>query len=77
MPIVVKAAGLAGGKGVTIAFSYEKAEEAIDEIFAGSHGGPPVIVEEFLEGRECSVIAITDGTTVLPLAPARDYKPVS
>jgi phosphoribosylamine---glycine ligase len=75
-PVVVKADGLAAGKGVTIAPDRERAREAIHSIVMPARGKAPqrVIVEEFLEGYEVSFMAIADGTTVWPLEPARDYK---
>ncbi|MDX5366808.1 MAG: phosphoribosylamine--glycine ligase, partial [Alphaproteobacteria bacterium] len=77
-PIVVKADGLAAGKGVIIAESVEQASEAIDEILGGRFGsaGAEVVVEEFLEGEEASFFALCDGTNVLPLATAQDHKRV-
>jgi phosphoribosylamine--glycine ligase len=76
-PIVVKADGLAAGKGVLICHSQDEARAAIDSIMRqkvfGDSGGR-VIVEEFLEGRETSLFCLTDGTTKLILEPAQDYK---
>ena len=76
-PIVVKADGLASGKGVFICATVEEAVEAVDELMRtrvfGDAGGK-VIVEEFLEGEEVSFMALTDGTTVLPLATSQDHK---
>lgn len=75
-PIVVKADGLAAGKGVTIAESHAEAEAAIRECFDGRFGraGSCVLIEEFLHGPECSLLAFTDGTTVAPMVPAQDHK---
>ncbi|MBV8886832.1 MAG: phosphoribosylamine--glycine ligase [Chroococcidiopsidaceae cyanobacterium CP_BM_RX_35] len=76
-PIVVKADGLAGGKGVTVAATVEQAQDAIDAIFQGQFGssaGKFVVVEEYLTGQEISVLALTDGLTIRPLLPAQDYK---
>jgi phosphoribosylamine--glycine ligase len=75
-PIVVKVDGLAAGKGVTIAGSYEEAENAVRAAFAGVFGmaGERVLVEEYLTGREASVFALTDGRNILPFVPAQDYK---
>ncbi|MGI6033235.1 MAG: phosphoribosylamine--glycine ligase [Coriobacteriales bacterium] len=75
-PIVVKADGLAAGKGVTVAESAAQAEEAIIECFDGRFGdaGSTVVIEEMLSGPECSLLVFTDGTTVLPMAPAQDHK---
>ena len=77
-PIVVKADGLAAGKGVIIAETVDQANEAVDEILGGRFGaaGAEVVVEEFLEGEEASFFALCDGTNVLPLATAQDHKRV-
>jgi phosphoribosylamine--glycine ligase len=77
-PIVIKADGLAAGKGVTVATSIEMAHDAIDTIFAGEFGSSPqkVVVEEYLVGQEVSVLALTDGQTIRPLLPAQDHKPI-
>ena len=73
--IVVKADGLAAGKGVTVADSPAEAETALREIFVeGRFADPEAVVEERLVGRELSVLAICDGRFALPLDPARDYK---
>jgi phosphoribosylamine--glycine ligase len=74
-PIVVKADGLAAGKGVVVAMSVEEAEAAIDALFAGS-AGAEVVIEEFLEGEEASFFVLSDGETALPLATAQDHKRV-
>lgn len=78
LPIVIKADGLAAGKGVTIAQSREEADAAIEACFAGAFGkaGSEVVVEEFLEGEEASFFALVDGTHALPLAAAQDHKRV-
>jgi phosphoribosylamine--glycine ligase len=75
-PTVVKADGLAGGKGVTVARSREAAENAVRAAFAGKFGaaGERIVIEECLEGREASVFVITDGQEMLPFLPAQDYK---
>ncbi|MDA3937300.1 MAG: phosphoribosylamine--glycine ligase [Actinomycetota bacterium] len=75
-PIVVKADGLAAGKGVTVAMDIETARRAIKECFDGRFGdaGSTVLVEEYLAGPECSLLAFTDGDTVIPMAPAQDHK---
>ena len=75
-PIVVKADGLAAGKGVTVARSEAEAEAAVDEALGGRFGaaGREIVVEEFLDGEEASFFALADGETVVPLASARDYK---
>ncbi len=78
-PIVVKADGLAAGKGVTVAMSLAEAEQAVvaalDEGLFGQ-AGAAVVIEEFLEGEEASFHALVDGESVLPLAGAQDYKQV-
>ncbi len=79
LPIVIKADGLAAGKGVTVAFDREEARGAlnsilVDKIFGES--GSSVVVEEYLEGEEASYLAFTDGKTVLPLQSSQDHKPV-
>jgi len=75
-PIVIKADGLAAGKGVVVAMTQAEAEEAIAFMFEGGHGdaGASVVIEEYLEGEEASFFAICDGTTALPLASAQDHK---
>jgi phosphoribosylamine--glycine ligase len=77
-PVVVKADGLAAGKGVTVAATLEEARTALDECFDGRFGdaGDTVVIEACLGGSECSMIAFVDGTTVLPLAPSQDHKRV-
>ena len=78
IPVVVKADGLAAGKGVTVAVTREEAQAAIREIFAGRFGaaGCEAVIEEFLEGEEASYFAITDGGTILPFGTAQDHKRV-
>ncbi len=78
LPIVIKADGLAAGKGVVIAETRPDAEAAIDACFSGAFGkaGEEVVVEEFLRGEEASVFALVDGTTALVLAAAQDHKRV-
>jgi phosphoribosylamine---glycine ligase len=74
-PVVVKADGLAAGKGVVIAQEEAEAREALEAMLVERRfGDAPVLVEEFLEGDELSLLAICDGETALPLAPARDFK---
>jgi phosphoribosylamine---glycine ligase len=75
-PIVVKADGLAAGKGVTVAATVEEAIAAIGEIFEGKFGaaGIQVLIEECLVGQEISVLALTDGLTIRSLLPAQDHK---
>ncbi|MEM1199413.1 MAG: phosphoribosylamine--glycine ligase [Pseudomonadota bacterium] len=77
-PLVIKADGLAAGKGVVIAQSLDEACETIDDIFGGAFGdaGAEVVVEEFLVGEEASFFALVDGKTALPLATAQDHKQV-
>jgi phosphoribosylamine--glycine ligase len=74
-PAVLKCDGLAAGKGVVIAQEESEARAALEAMLVeGRFGDHPVVVEEFLEGRELSVLALCDGRRALPLAPARDYK---
>jgi len=76
-PLVVKADGLASGKGVFICPTVEEARAAIDDVMRRrvfGHAGGRVVVEEFLEGEELSFMALSDGTTVLPLASSQDHK---
>ena len=75
-PVVVKADGLAAGKGVIIAQNRAEALAAVDTLFALQNGAvePKIVVEEFLEGEEVSLIALTDGENLLPLVPAQDHK---
>jgi phosphoribosylamine--glycine ligase len=75
-PCVIKADGLAAGKGVYVCGSADEARAAIDEIFAGRFGaaGARVVVEELLTGPEVSVLALCDGQRAVPLLPARDHK---
>ncbi len=75
-PIVVKADGLAAGKGVIVATDMETAESAIRDIFGGAFGvaGARVVLEEMLVGEEASFFAVCDGRTALPLATAQDHK---
>jgi phosphoribosylamine--glycine ligase len=78
VPVVVKADGLAAGKGVTVAASLEAAEDAIREIFSGRFGdaGAEAVIEEFLEGEEASFFALTDGATIVAFGSAQDHKRV-
>ncbi len=78
LPIVVKADGLAAGKGVTVAHTYTEAIAAVNDAFGGKFGaaGQCVVIEDFLVGQEASVLAVTDGETILPLLPAQDHKQV-
>ncbi|GAA0531008.1 phosphoribosylamine--glycine ligase [Rhizomicrobium palustre] len=77
-PVVIKADGLAAGKGVIIAEDKQASDAAIDEMFDGAFGeaGQEIVVEEFLEGEEASFFALTDSEHVLPLAGAQDHKRV-
>jgi phosphoribosylamine---glycine ligase len=75
-PVVIKADGLAAGKGVTVAMSLAEAENALREIFAGRFGEGECVIEEFMEGEEASFFALSDGVNVLPLATAQDHKRV-
>jgi phosphoribosylamine---glycine ligase len=72
--VVVKADGLAAGKGVVVATTLAEAEAAVDAIFAGSLGEAGVVIEEFLAGEEASFFVLSDGDSVLPLATAQDHK---
>jgi len=76
VPIVIKADGLAAGKGVTVATTLEMAKAAIDEAMAGKFGaaGRSLVIEECLTGEEVSVLALTDGKTIRPLISAQDHK---
>ena len=78
VPVVIKADGLAAGKGVVIATTPEEADAVVDMMFDGGFGaaGAEVVIEAFLEGEEASFFAITDGETVLPFGSAQDHKRV-
>jgi phosphoribosylamine--glycine ligase len=71
LPVVIKADGLAAGKGVTVALTRAEAEAAID-----AAGDGPLVIEEFLDGEEASLFALVDGETAVPLASAQDHKRV-
>ena len=75
-PIVIKADGLAAGKGVIVAKTLDEALAGVHECFSGAFGdaGNTVVVEETLDGPECSLLALTDGKTVVPLATSQDHK---
>lgn len=78
-PIVIKADGLAAGKGVTVAMTLEEAEAAlrdmmVDQVFGGA--GSKVVIEEFLQGEEMTILSFVDGHVVRPMAPSQDHKPV-
>ncbi|MGH6848722.1 MAG: phosphoribosylamine--glycine ligase [Methylocella sp.] len=77
-PIVIKADGLAAGKGVTVAMSFEEAEAAINGMFSGEFGsaGQKIVVEEFLDGEEVSFFALCDGAHAVEFASAQDHKRV-
>lgn len=80
VPIVIKADGLAAGKGVTVAFTREEAEDAlqsimVDKVFGES--GSQVVIEEFLAGQEMSILSFVDGEVVRPMAAAQDHKQVN
>jgi phosphoribosylamine--glycine ligase len=77
-PIVVKADGLAAGKGVVVAMTLDEALAAVDMMFGGGFGesGAEVVIEEFMEGEEASFFALCDGESALPLATAQDHKRV-
>ena len=78
-PVVIKADGLAAGKGVIIANSLAEAHKALDDIMEAKifgSAGDKVIIDEYLSGREVSLIAFTDGKTVSPMVPACDYKKI-
>ncbi len=77
-PIVIKADGLAAGKGVTVAMTLDEALSAIDDCFEGAFGaaGAEVVVEAFLDGEEASFFCLSDGKSLLPLATAQDHKRV-
>ena len=79
MPLVVKASGLAAGKGVVIAASAAEALTATEAMFAGQFGaaGREVVIEEFLPGEEASFIIMADGANILPLATSQDHKRLS
>jgi len=79
LPLVVKADGLAAGKGVIICQSYEEAEKAAEDMLSGSSfgdAGAEIVIEEFMDGEELSYFALSDGKTVLPLTSAQDHKRV-
>ena len=78
LPVVIKADGLAAGKGVVIAGTTAQAEAAIDAILGGRFGaaGASLVIEQFLEGEEVSFFALSDGKTVLPFGSAQDHKRV-
>lgn len=78
-PIVIKADGLAAGKGVIVAMTLQEAEEAVRDMLSGNafgDAGARVVIEEFLEGEEASFIVMVDGANVLPMATSQDHKRV-
>ena len=78
-PIVIKADGLAAGKGVIVAMTLDEAEAAVRDMLSGNafgNAGARVVIEEFLEGEEASFISIVDGRTALPMATSQDHKRV-
>ncbi|MGE6993026.1 phosphoribosylamine--glycine ligase [Pseudomonas sp. NPDC047961] len=78
-PIVIKADGLAAGKGVIVAMTLAEAEEAVRDMLSGNafgDAGARVVIEEFLDGEEASFIVMVDGTNVLPMATSQDHKRV-
>ncbi len=77
-PYVLKADGLAAGKGVVIAETLAEAEETLADMFGGAFGGAgaQVVIEEFMEGEEASFFALTDGTAIIPFGSAQDHKRV-
>ncbi|MCF6443809.1 phosphoribosylamine--glycine ligase [Nereida sp. MMG025] len=77
-PIVVKADGLAAGKGVVVAMTEKDALDAVDDMFGGAFGGAgaEVVIEEFMDGEEGSLFVLCDGTDVLPIGTAQDHKRV-
>lgn len=78
LPVVIKADGLAAGKGVIIANTHQEANRAIDQlIMLGAASGSGLVIEEFLVGEEVSFIALTDGINVLALEPTQDHKTVN
>ncbi|HND36708.1 MAG TPA: phosphoribosylamine--glycine ligase, partial [Nitrosomonas sp.] len=77
VPIVIKADGLAAGKGVVVAQTYEQAHEAVDRMLTSSQlgkAGAQILIEDFLEGEEASFIVMADGQHALPLATSQDHK---
>jgi phosphoribosylamine--glycine ligase len=78
LPVVIKADGLAAGKGVVIPTTRAEAEAAIEDMFGGGFGsaGAEVVIEEYMEGEEASFFALTDGKTIVPFGSAQDHKRV-
>ena len=75
-PIVIKADGLAAGKGVVVAMTLQDALDAVDDMLGGAFGeaGAEVVIEEFMEGEEASFFILSDGTNILPIGTAQDHK---
>ena len=76
-PIVVKADGLAAGKGVVVAMTIEEANAAVEDMLSGNRfgeAGSTVVIEEFMEGEEASLLAFVDGKTVVPMIASQDHK---
>ncbi|MBC7789453.1 MAG: phosphoribosylamine--glycine ligase [Anaerolineae bacterium] len=79
-PVVIKASGLAGGKGAIVCDTLDEANRAIDDMLVGGlfgQAGAEILVEEFMEGEEASIFGLTDGIAVLPMLPAQDHKRLS
>jgi phosphoribosylamine--glycine ligase len=80
-PIVIKADGLAAGKGVVVAMTEQEALDALEEMMGAKHkfgsAGNRVVIEEFMDGEECSLLCFTDGKTIVPMLPAQDHKRVN
>lgn len=76
VPIVIKADGLAAGKGVIVAQTLEEALNAVDEMKNFGTAGSKIVVEEFMDGEEASILAFTDGKIIVPMIPAQDHKRV-
>jgi phosphoribosylamine--glycine ligase len=79
LPIVIKADGLAAGKGVVVARTWEEAKSALEDIMVSKvHGasGDRVVIEQFLQGQEMTILSFVDGVTVRPMPPSQDHKPV-
>lgn len=78
-PVVIKADGLAAGKGVVISNSFEESKSTLEEFMAKDKfkgAGKKVVIEEFLEGPEASILSITDGETIIPFISSKDHKQI-
>ena len=76
-PIVVKADGLAAGKGVVVAMTIDEANAAVEDMLSGNRfgeAGSTVVIEEFMDGEEASLLAFVDGKTVVPMIASQDHK---